>query len=132
MTKQGPTPAQNIFPITKDESVALHALGWNSGYGWADQFDWYHMPSHGSAIFVENDREWMAKFLSDLEGIRRTESERLRKERLHAAAEDLLEALEEWLAGYDGWSNVELAKRADPTTIARISRSRAAIAKATP
>lgn len=50
--------------------------------------------------------------------------------RLIAAAPDLLEALKDWCSQYDGWSDAELAKRANPATIARYKASRAAIAKA--
>lgn len=50
--------------------------------------------------------------------------------RLLLAAPDLLEALEEWTSLYEGWSDHELARRADPATIRRIAQSRAVIAKA--
>jgi hypothetical protein len=39
----------------------------------------------------------------------------------------LREALEEWVALYDGWSAQELDRRADPATIQRLGQSRAAL-----
>jgi len=39
------------------------------------------------------------------------------------------EALAEWLSGYDGWSEIEAARRCDPATIARIKQTRALLAK---
>lgn len=32
-----------IFPITKNEAEVLHSLGWESGFGWEDQWDWWIM-----------------------------------------------------------------------------------------
>jgi len=32
---------KGIFPITKRESEVLHDLGWQSGFGWKDEWDWW-------------------------------------------------------------------------------------------
>ena len=91
----------SIFPITKDESDALHAAGWSSGYGWEREFDWYHEPSMGTAIFVEDDEKMMNLFLSDLGDIRREEARRVRVARLHSKAEEMYETLADLLDDYD-------------------------------
>lgn len=31
----------SIFPITQEEADLLHNLGWNSGYAWESNFDWW-------------------------------------------------------------------------------------------
>ncbi len=48
---------------------------------------------------------------------------------LIAAAPELLEECKAWLSSYDGWSDVELAKRVDIATLDRIKFTRAVIAK---
>jgi hypothetical protein len=35
------TDIEGIFPISDEEADALHARGWNSGYGWATEWDWW-------------------------------------------------------------------------------------------
>lgn len=50
--------------------------------------------------------------------------------KIFAAAPALFEACKQWLAGYDGWSDEELKRRADPATVAMIRKTRSAIAKA--
>ena len=35
------TELDEIFPISDSEADALHAKGWNSGYGWATEYDWW-------------------------------------------------------------------------------------------
>ncbi|MCG8670228.1 MAG: hypothetical protein MI867_12495 [Pseudomonadales bacterium] len=30
-----------IFPIAELEAEVLHSLGWASGYGWENNFDWW-------------------------------------------------------------------------------------------
>lgn len=84
-----------IFPITQAEADALHSLGWSSGFGWRDKYDWYHAPSFGPDVWVEDDSALMTKFLSDLEGFRASEAARVREERLHANSEAMYGALDE-------------------------------------
>jgi hypothetical protein len=33
--------ADGIFPISDREANILHDLGWNSGFGWRDEWDWW-------------------------------------------------------------------------------------------
>ena len=81
--------AHDIFPITEGEAAGLIALDWNSGYGWATQFDWHHRDTEAEperVVFVEDDAELMATFLLDLGTIRKVEAERVRKKCLSDAA----------------------------------------------
>lgn len=32
---------EDIFPISSNEAAALHDMGWSSGYGWRNQWDWW-------------------------------------------------------------------------------------------
>lgn len=32
-----------LFPISESESRILHELGWNSGYGWQNEWDWWFL-----------------------------------------------------------------------------------------
>lgn len=50
---------------------------------------------------------------------------------LIAAAPELLEECKAWLSSYDGWSDVELAKRVDIATLDRIKYTREVVRKAT-
>lgn len=85
---------EDYLPITEEEAEELHKLGWGKGFGGMTEFDWYWPPSSGPDHWVEDDPKTMRWFLSDLESIRATAKAEARTERLHAAAEDLLEALE--------------------------------------
>ena len=42
MQELKPCPfCDRIFPIEEHESEILHQLGWSSGYGWRDEWDWW-------------------------------------------------------------------------------------------
>lgn len=119
-----PDQERDVFPITNEEHGALIELGWNSGFGWQSEFDYFHIPSAGPAIFVEDDPKWMRKFLDDLAGIRKDIAKRKRDARIRDAAPELLGALKEardWLDDLN-WGG--------PENGARMDRIRAAIAKA--
>jgi hypothetical protein len=36
------TDDTKIFPISDREADLLHELGWNSGFGWRTEWDWWH------------------------------------------------------------------------------------------
>jgi|SRR3990167_4372697 len=83
-----------MFPLSDAETDALHALGWESGYGWDTQPDWYWTPSTGAPIWIEDAEDIGRRWLADLMHIRKEAAERKRIEKLHDAAEDMYEALQ--------------------------------------
>jgi|18_taG_2_1085343.scaffolds.fasta_scaffold29835_4 hypothetical protein len=34
---------EGVFPISDCESDVLHDLGWCSGFGWKEEWDWWHV-----------------------------------------------------------------------------------------
>lgn len=52
-------------PVTETEAKFLYELGWESGFGWEDQLDWYWTPSNGPSIWIEDDKEKMRQWLVD-------------------------------------------------------------------
>jgi len=104
--------AKAIGTITQAEADRLHGLGWNSGFGWADQRDWYHRPSAGDDIWIDDDPKWMAVFLEDLRVIRRDAEIARQKE----AGPALYEALEE-VRNYQGGADSALE---DPYVMERV------------
>lgn len=66
----------SIFPLSEIEVDGLHALGWESGFGYRTQPDWYWTPSAGPAIWLEDAADIGARWLVDLETIRYAEAER--------------------------------------------------------
>lgn len=65
-----------VFPLTEREGKELGQMGWQSGHGWQDTPDWYHEPSNGPLIFIDEDARWLAKFCEDLAVIRREHAEK--------------------------------------------------------
>ena len=63
-------PSSDVFPITEMEEQKLYSMGWNSGYGWEHEFDYWVTPSAGPDIHIQDDQKYMAQFLSDLKSIR--------------------------------------------------------------
>lgn len=40
-THVDPRLQAGIFPIRSDEAAVLHDMGWSSGFGWRDEWDWW-------------------------------------------------------------------------------------------
>lgn len=97
----------NVFPITPEESDRLSHLGWNSGIGWENQFDWFWVPSAGHYEFVEERDDLMQRFLSDLQGVRRDIELAVIKGRLCEAAQDVLDVLMECRDYFDSRADAE-------------------------
>ena len=87
-----------VFPITRAEADALHAMGWESGYGWYNQFDWFRKARNGYYEWLEDRQGLMEEWLADLAVIRQEERKRAEKERLGTVGPELLEALEAVIA----------------------------------
>ena len=97
---------EDIFPITEAESDALHALGWQSGFGWSDQFDWFRTPSAGPAEWVEDRPELRTMFLNDLSTVRRIHRDNRVRELVSDHARDIVGCLQECSDYFDDLQDV--------------------------
>lgn len=59
--------SDRVFPISEREADILHDLGWNSGFGWRDCWDWWHADND---IASSESDETKLRLMSHLVAIR--------------------------------------------------------------
>ena len=55
--------SEGVFPIERHEASLLHDLGWQSGFGWKDEWDWW--PS-GGTLEDRDDLDVRCRFVKHL------------------------------------------------------------------
>lgn len=54
-------------PVSEGEVDFLQDQGWNSGFGWETELEWWWEPSHGMPMWITDHPDKMKLWLSDRE-----------------------------------------------------------------